>query len=39
LARIHTLQEEVEETYRRALEELDRQREDLAEEFLRRQQR
>lgn len=39
LARIRTLQEEVEETYRQALEELDRQREDLAEEFLRRQRR
>jgi hypothetical protein len=39
LARIYTLQEEVEETYRQALEEFDRQRGELADEFLRRQRR
>jgi hypothetical protein len=33
LVRIRTLQEEVEETYRQALEELDRQRGELADEF------
>ncbi|MEW5788515.1 MAG: hypothetical protein AB1899_11750 [Pseudomonadota bacterium] len=38
LVRIRALQEEVEEAYRQAREELDRQRQDLAGEFLRRQQ-
>jgi hypothetical protein len=37
LGRIRSLQDEVEETYRQALEEMDRQRAELAEEFLRRQ--
>ena len=36
LARIRDLQEEVEETYRQAREELERQRAQLAVEFLRR---
>ncbi len=38
LVRIRALQEEVEEAYRQAREELERQRQDLAGEFLRRQQ-
>jgi hypothetical protein len=37
LGRIHALQEEVEEVYRQALEELDLQRAELAEQFLGRQ--
>jgi hypothetical protein len=39
LARMQVLQEEVEETYRGALAELERQREELAGDFLRRQRR
>lgn len=39
LARIHTLQDELEEEYRKRREELVRKREALAEEFLRQQRR
>lgn len=39
LARIHTLQDELEEEYRKRREELGRKREALAEEFLRQQRR
>ncbi len=39
LARIHSLQDELEEEYRKRQEELSRKREALAEEFLRQQRR